>query len=101
MIVLRIQKKYTKVWLYAAVSIATSQILKFVFHKNKNLDISRTKHYFFYKKNHYLNIKGYFMAKNTFVAKVTFKIIIYSAKIDVTLSSKVFFFFAIITSLLS
>ena len=41
------------------------------------------------------------MAKNTFVAKVTFKIIIYSAKIDVTLSSKVFFFFAIITSLLS
>ena len=28
---------------------------------------------FFLKKNHELQIKGHFMAKNTFVAEVTFK----------------------------
>ena len=36
-------------------------------HILKNLDILRTKHYFFFNK------KGYFMAKNSFVAEITFK----------------------------
>ena len=41
--------------------------------KYKTVDISRTKHYYFSnKKNHQLHIKGYFMAKNSFVAGVTF-----------------------------
>ena len=41
----------------------------------KNLDISRTKQYFFFKqkKNHQLHIKGYFMTKNSFVVELTFK----------------------------
>ena len=41
----------------------------------KNLDISRTKQYFFFKqkKNRQLHIKGYFMPKNSFVVELTFK----------------------------
>ena len=46
-----------------------SQILKSV--GLKNLDISRMKNFFFKLKKFINNI--YFMAKNTFVAEVTFK----------------------------
>ena len=41
--------------------------------KHKNLDISRTKHFLSNKKIHLLHLKGYFMAKGSFVAEVTFK----------------------------
>ena len=51
----------------------TLQILKSVDlkkKKNKDLDILRTKHFFYKKKK---KIKGYFIAKNSFVEEVTFK----------------------------
>ena len=51
----------------------TSQIPKSAdFTKTQNLNISRTKHSFI-QKIHKLHIKGYFIAKNSFVAEVTFK----------------------------
>ena len=45
-------------WRHRFSNLAISQ-------KHKNLDISRMQHYFFFK--------GYFIAKNSFVAEVTFK----------------------------
>ena len=53
----------------------TSQILKSVdlnkIQKSRYLENETM--FFLQKKNHYLRIKSYFMAKNRFVAEVTFK----------------------------
>ena len=43
--------------------------------KHKHLDISRTKHFSSNKKIQKLHLKGYFIAKNSFVAEVTFKVV--------------------------
>ena len=50
-------------------------MMTWISQKHKNLDISRAKHYFFFKLKRFINynIKGYFMTKNSFVAEVTFK----------------------------
>ena len=51
------------------------QILKSVIsQKHRNLDISKAKHFSSNKMIPLLHIKGYFMAKNSFVVKVTFKV---------------------------
>ena len=44
------------------------------FHKSTKIQKSRERNIIFTsnKKNHYLRIKGYFIAKNSFVAEVTF-----------------------------
>ena len=51
-----------------------SEIFKsVVFTKHKNLDILGTEHYLSNKKIHWSHIKGYLIARNRFVAEVTFK----------------------------
>ena len=45
------------------------------FHKSTKIQISRERNIFSSnKKNHLLHIKGYFMARNSFVAEVAFKL---------------------------
>ena len=45
--------------------------------KHKNLDITRAKNIFSSNSKKYdLHIKGYFVAKNSFIAEVTFKFLI-------------------------
>ena len=60
---------------YIATPMMTSQILKSVdlnkMQKSRYLENETM--FFLQKKNHYLRIKSYFMAKNRFVAEVTFK----------------------------
>ena len=52
-----------------------SQILKFVyFTKPQKSRYFENKTFFFQIKIHYLHIKGYFLAKNTFVAEVTLSV---------------------------
>ena len=57
------------------MSIMTSQNLEFWIHqKYKNLNILRKKHFFFLnKKIRLVHIKGYNMARNSFLEKITFK----------------------------
>ena len=60
---------------YEAMSMMVSQILKFVnFTKNSKIVIYlENKISFFLQIKKSLHIKGYFMAKKSFVVKVTFK----------------------------
>ena len=59
---------------YEAMPMMTSQILKSVDpQKPKNVNISRTKHFFLKYKNSLITQSGYFMTKNSFIAKVTFE----------------------------
>ena len=58
------------------MSVMTSQILRSVgfikSQKARHLE-NETSFYLQIKKNHFLHMKGYFIAKNNFVAEVTFK----------------------------
>ena len=60
--------------------MATSQILKSGFQKktqNSRYLENNTLFFLQIKKIHYLHIKGYFMAKNSFIAEVTFNVVIH------------------------
>ena len=72
LIVLRIQKKYAKVQLPLCSNVY-DDVTDFAicgFHKNTKINIYLENE----TRNNQLHIKDYFMAKNTFVVEVTFKV---------------------------
>ena len=70
----------------------TSQILKFLdFTKTQKIDLVSETFFSSNKKDRLLQINGYFMAKNTFVAKVTFNNWLFPELIRNKLSCQTFF----------
>ena len=56
--------------------VMASQILKYGFHKHKNLDENqeRTTIFSSNKNNHWLQIKDFVIANNSFVVEITFNV---------------------------